>query len=155
MLSPWWEEIRWGLSKNPNDPNDFSNDLQSLPSAGLLASERIPGARKFERALDARGERPGVQYLQTTNQVENNQGGYQDQTSLIELVKLVGLDGLLSRCGGLDGRLDQVRCRRVHPHSTILQAWGQVLSPGERQRLLWARILHQRPSLALLDEATR
>ena len=110
VLSPWWEEIRWVLSKNPNDPNDFPNDLQSLPSAGLLASERIPGARKFERALDARGERPGVQWVFTTNQVGDNQGGYQDQTSLIELVTLVGLDGLLSRCGGLDGRLDQVRC---------------------------------------------
>jgi len=71
---------------------------------------------------------------------QKGQGGYQDETTLIELVTLVGLDGLLSRCGGLDGRLDQ--------------AWGQILSPGERQRLLWARILHQRPSLALLDEAT-
>ena len=47
--------------------------------------------------------------LLTTSEVENNQGGYQDETSLIELVTLVGLDGLLSRCGGLDGRLDQVR----------------------------------------------
>ena len=67
MLWPWWEEIRWGLTKNPNDPNDFPNDLQSFPSAGLLASERIPGARKSERALDARGERPGVQWVFTTN----------------------------------------------------------------------------------------
>ena len=54
--------------------------------------------------------------MQTTiNEVGDNQGGYQDETSLIELVTLVGLDGLLSRCGGLDGRLDQVRFGRVHP----------------------------------------
>ena len=112
MLWPWWEGIRWVLSKNPND---FPNDLQSLPSAGLLASERIPRARKSERALDARGERPGVQWELNTNEVDDNQGGYQDETALIELVTLVGLDGLLSRCGGLDGRLDQVRCRRGHP----------------------------------------
>ena len=38
----------------------FPNDLQSLPSAGLLASERIPRTRKSERALDAWGERAGV-----------------------------------------------------------------------------------------------
>ena len=36
------------------------------------------------------------------------QGGYRDEASLIELVTLVGLEGLLARCGGLDGQLDQV-----------------------------------------------
>ena len=36
------------------------------------------------------------------------QGGYVDEALLMELVTLVGLDGLLSRCGGLDGQLDQV-----------------------------------------------
>ena len=36
------------------------------------------------------------------------QGGYRDEALLIELVTLVGLEGLLSRCGGLDGQLDQV-----------------------------------------------
>jgi len=71
---------------------------------------------------------------------EEGQGGYGDEALLIELVTLVGLEGLLARCGGLDGQLDQ--------------AWGQILSPGERQRLLWARILHQKPFLALMDEAT-
>ena len=41
---------------------------------------------------------------------ENNfsQGGYRDEALLIELVTLVGLEGLLARCGGLDGQLDQV-----------------------------------------------
>ena len=37
-----------------------------------------------------------------------SQGGYRDEASLIELVTLVGLEGLLARCGGLDGQLDQV-----------------------------------------------
>ena len=126
MLWPWWEGIGWVLSKNPNYS---SNDLQSLPSAGLLASERIPRARKSERALDARGERPGVQWVQTTNEDGDNQGGYQDETSLIELVTLVGLDGLLSRCGGLDGRLDQVRWGRVHPYSTFHNSAGVGSGP--------------------------
>ena len=36
------------------------------------------------------------------------QGGYGDEALLIELVTLVGLEGLLARCGGLDGQLDQV-----------------------------------------------
>ena len=36
------------------------------------------------------------------------QGGYRDEALLIELVTLVGLEGLLARCGGLDGQLDQV-----------------------------------------------
>ena len=36
------------------------------------------------------------------------QGGFRDEALLIELVTLVGLEGLLARCGGLDGQLDQV-----------------------------------------------
>ena len=42
VLSPWWEEIRWGLSKNPNDPNDFlticnlSHQLACLPQREFL-----------------------------------------------------------------------------------------------------------------------
>ena len=42
-----------------SDSMIFLNDLQSLP-AGLLASERIPRARKPERTLDAWREKPGV-----------------------------------------------------------------------------------------------
>ncbi|CAN8001085.1 unnamed protein product [Ixodes hexagonus] len=45
--------------------------------------------------------------------------------------------------------------KRAHGLDTPLQpAWFESLSPGERQRLSFLRVLCQRPKLALLDEAT-
>ena len=46
------------------------------------------------------------------------QGGYGDEASLIELVTLVGLEGLLARCGGLDGQLDHVTIFWISIHTS-------------------------------------
>ncbi|KAH9364111.1 hypothetical protein HPB48_010508 [Haemaphysalis longicornis] len=56
------------------------------------------------------------------------------------LIELADLSHLPKRSGGLD--------------STLLPAWYESLSPGERQRLSFLRVLCQRPKMALLDEAT-
>jgi putative ATP-binding cassette transporter len=54
------------------------------------------------------------------------------------LLDAVCLPSLLVRVGGLDAELD----------------WAHVLSLGEQQRLSIARLLHHRPAVAFLDEAT-
>lgn len=56
------------------------------------------------------------------------------------LFALADLDHLPKRAGGLD--------------TPLQPAWFESLSPGERQRLSFLRVLCQRPKLALLDEAT-
>jgi len=33
--------------------------------------------------------------------------------------------------------------------------WERILSPGEQQRLIFARLLLRRPAFAVLDESTR
>jgi vitamin B12/bleomycin/antimicrobial peptide transport system ATP-binding/permease protein len=54
------------------------------------------------------------------------------------------LASTLRECGlgGLVARLDEV------------ERWDQMLSSGERQRLAFARLILQRPDIAILDEAT-
>lgn len=57
---------------------------------------------------------------------------------LLETLRKVNLPTLCERFGGLD----------VEMH------WADVLSPGEQQRLAFARLLLNRPRYAFLDEAT-
>ncbi|CAN7997248.1 unnamed protein product [Ixodes hexagonus] len=56
------------------------------------------------------------------------------------LLEVAGLKHLLESVFSLDEELDS--------------AWYSALSPGEKQRLSWARLLYHRPPLAFLDEAT-
>uniref|UniRef100_A0A673LYA4 ATP-binding cassette sub-family D member 4-like n=1 Tax=Sinocyclocheilus rhinocerous TaxID=307959 RepID=A0A673LYA4_9TELE len=55
-------------------------------------------------------------------------------------LELVGLSNLLTRIGGLDTKVDW--------------SWYDVLSPGEMQRLCFARLFYLQPKYAVLDEAT-
>lgn len=57
---------------------------------------------------------------------------------LDEVLKTVNLPDLKARVGGFDAVLP----------------WSDVLSPGEQQRLAFARLLVARPQFAILDEAT-
>lgn len=60
------------------------------------------------------------------------------EEQLIEVLKVVRLEDLPERVGGFDSELE----------------WSDVLSIGEQQRLAFARLLINQPSLAVLDEAT-
>jgi len=57
---------------------------------------------------------------------------------LEQVLKAVNLEDLARRFGGLDAKMH----------------WADVLSPGEQQRLAFARLLLNRPRYAFLDEAT-
>jgi vitamin B12/bleomycin/antimicrobial peptide transport system ATP-binding/permease protein len=57
---------------------------------------------------------------------------------LHEMLEAVNLSNLCDRFGGLDAEMH----------------WADVLSPGEQQRLAFARLLLNRPQYAFLDEAT-
>jgi len=57
---------------------------------------------------------------------------------LLEVLQAVGLAHLAEQFGGLDAELN----------------WADVLSGGEQQRLVFARLLLNRPRFAFLDEAT-
>ncbi len=61
-----------------------------------------------------------------------------DDTGLKDLLEKVNLADLDQRFGGFDA----------------VEAWGDVLSLGEQQRLTFARILLNQPDFAILDEAT-
>jgi len=57
---------------------------------------------------------------------------------LLEVLRAVNLSNLPERFGGLDAEIP----------------WADVLSPGEQQRLAFARLLLNAPRYAFLDEAT-
>ena len=68
----------------------------------------------------------------------------QEDGRLLELLRLVGLEQLASRMGGAGGAVAGLGARRD---------WGAVLSLGEQQRLAFARVLYNRPTLVFLDGA--
>jgi putative ATP-binding cassette transporter len=67
-----------------------------------------------------------------------NTGQTIDDDGLKDLLEKVNLADLDQRFGGFD----------------TVEAWGDVLSLGEQQRLTFARILLNQPDFAILDEAT-
>ncbi|KAM9488146.1 lysosomal cobalamin transporter ABCD4 isoform 2-T2 [Clarias gariepinus] len=66
--------------------------------------------------------------------------GTLDDERILRYLELVGMSSLLKRTGGLDGKVDW--------------NWYDVLSPGEMQRLCFARLFYLQPKYAVLDEAT-
>lgn len=63
-----------------------------------------------------------------------------EDKEMVSLLELTGLRNLLNSANDLDAEMDA--------------AWYDTLSPGERQRLSWARLLYVRPRMAMMDEAT-
>uniref|UniRef100_A0A6Q2YD97 ATP-binding cassette, sub-family D (ALD), member 4 n=1 Tax=Esox lucius TaxID=8010 RepID=A0A6Q2YD97_ESOLU len=66
--------------------------------------------------------------------------GSVDDERIIQYLELAGVSSLLKRTGGLDEPVDW--------------NWYDVLSPGEMQRLCFARLFYLQPKYAVLDEAT-
>ncbi|XP_015674864.1 ATP-binding cassette sub-family D member 4 [Protobothrops mucrosquamatus] len=63
-----------------------------------------------------------------------------DDDRILRFLELAGLSDLLVRTGGLDQPVDW--------------NWFDILSPGEMQRLSFARLFYLQPQYAVLDEAT-
>ncbi|XP_058018324.1 lysosomal cobalamin transporter ABCD4 isoform X2 [Ahaetulla prasina] len=63
-----------------------------------------------------------------------------DDDRILRFLELAGLSDLLMRTGGLDQPVDW--------------NWYDILSPGEMQRLSFARLFYLQPQYAVLDEAT-
>ncbi|XP_034163800.2 ATP-binding cassette sub-family D member 4 isoform X1 [Pangasianodon hypophthalmus] len=66
--------------------------------------------------------------------------GSVDDERILRYLELAGMSSLLKRTGGLDEKVDW--------------NWYDVLSPGEMQRLCFARLFYLQPKYAVLDEAT-
>ncbi|XP_044292732.1 lysosomal cobalamin transporter ABCD4 isoform X2 [Varanus komodoensis] len=66
--------------------------------------------------------------------------GSADDERILKFLELTGLSDLLVRIGGLDQPVDW--------------NWYDILSPGEMQRLSFARLFYLQPQYALLDEST-
>ncbi|KAM9239412.1 lysosomal cobalamin transporter ABCD4 [Leptosomus discolor] len=66
--------------------------------------------------------------------------GSADDERIVQFLELAGLTDLLVRAGGLDRQVDW--------------NWYDILSPGEMQRLSFARLFYLQPKYAVLDEAT-
>ncbi|KAK2504086.1 hypothetical protein MC885_002851 [Smutsia gigantea] len=66
--------------------------------------------------------------------------GATDDERIMRFLELAGLSSLVARTEGLDQQVDW--------------NWYDVLSPGEMQRLSFARLFYLQPKYAVLDEAT-
>ncbi|KAK0394547.1 hypothetical protein QR680_000799 [Steinernema hermaphroditum] len=73
----------------------------------------------------------------------NSARGEDDESNssrIISILASLKLSFLIERCGGLNSPIDF--------------EWQDILTPGEQQRLSFARVLYHQPVLAILDEAT-
>ncbi|XP_077408168.1 lysosomal cobalamin transporter ABCD4 [Vanacampus margaritifer] len=68
------------------------------------------------------------------------EAGSVDDDRILKFLELAGVSSLVKRTGGLDELVDW--------------NWYDVLSPGEMQRLCFARLFYLQPKYAVLDEAT-
>ncbi|CAL1586401.1 unnamed protein product [Knipowitschia caucasica] len=66
--------------------------------------------------------------------------GSVDDDRIMKFLELAGASSLVKRTGGLDEKVEW--------------NWYDVLSPGEMQRLSFARLFYLQPKYAILDEAT-
>jgi putative ATP-binding cassette transporter len=83
-------------------------------------------------------QRPYMILGSLRDQVCYPHAGEASDAQLIEILRLVDLDSLPRRLGGLD----------------LEVKWEDVLSLGEQQQIAFARLLFNRPAYAFLDEAT-
>ncbi|KAK7123437.1 hypothetical protein R3I93_021761 [Phoxinus phoxinus] len=79
------------------------------------------------------------QVIYPLNDIYPSSGSIDDER-ILKYLELVGLSNLLTRIGGLDTQVNW--------------NWYDVLSPGEMQRLCFARLFYLQPKYAVLDEAT-
>ena len=68
----------------------------------------------------------------------------EEDTYLLDILDKVRLGGLASRMGGGDANAGLDVC----------EDWTKMLSLGEQQRLAFARVLYNQPSVVVLDEST-
>ncbi|KAF0023523.1 hypothetical protein F2P81_024153 [Scophthalmus maximus] len=78
--------------------------------------------------------------LRVLNRLWEAESGSVDDDRIIKFLELAGVSSILKRTGGLDEEVDW--------------NWYDVLSPGEMQRLCFARLFYLQPKYAVLDEAT-
>ncbi|XP_070578295.1 lysosomal cobalamin transporter ABCD4-like [Ptychodera flava] len=74
------------------------------------------------------------------DQVTDSSKDPKQESTLQYYLGVVGLQPICDRVGGLDGGEDM--------------NWPDELSPGEMQRLSFARLFYHKPAVAILDEAT-
>ncbi|VDK44088.1 unnamed protein product, partial [Gongylonema pulchrum] len=80
----------------------------------------------------------GIAADQETN---NNGEDFSVDDALISgILNNLQLSWIIERCGGL--------------YSPVEFEWQDTLTPGEQQRLAFARVIYQRPELVILDEST-
>ncbi|XP_054096170.1 lysosomal cobalamin transporter ABCD4 isoform X4 [Callithrix jacchus] len=143
-------ESEWGLDKTPGwpaaEPADMAFLLErvsiSVPSSDkpLIKDLSLQISEGQSLLITGNTGTGKTSLLRVLGGLWTSTRGSTDDERILRFLELAGLSSLVARTEGLDQQVDW--------------NWYDVLSPGEMQRLSFARLFYLQPKYAVLDEAT-
>ncbi|VDP46279.1 unnamed protein product [Heligmosomoides polygyrus] len=136
-------------------PSKSGSILRYLPRRDCLYLPQRPYLPVGHLSL-----RKQLSFPKILDEIRDEEKDNAESNRIIKILSELHLISLVEVCGGLDSEVDfewsvDRKMRRLNVETISNHCFRQdTLSPGEQQRLSFARVILQRPKMVILDEGT-